>query len=384
MAKKRLLLVSFLILFVICAGIVAYLFTSNMLEPDVLVPNMSYFDIKNVAFVDGGPGNDTIVATVINRSDKIFTVTGGYAAQRNWVQNGRIQQNEHPFVTELFGDLTIPRNNTGDIHLSLPRDTLVAGREYLVYLNGTNQDHGSSVGTSKRYVFYHMYHPSSSAPVEEGVIKQLSFSIIHLNYLDSILAEVQNTGDTPITIEGGFANGMAALNATDAQTRQGPCVIEPNATGAVNLSFKAESYMLTQWEGGNPFNVKLITTQGNVIDYPEKIFVAWRMNQFWVKEPIVHAEKTEISNVKFNYDSLGNGLMTLTVRNTGENMIELTGGMLNGKTLTTELLNYVIEKGSIKTITLPLLGEKPNQGSQYQLVLISSQNNAFIYSSFYR
>ena len=384
MAKKRLLLVSFLILFVVCAGIVAYVFTSEMLEPIVLVPNMSYFDIKNVAFVDGGSGNDTIVATVINRSDKIFTVTGGYAAQRNWVQEGRIQQNEHPFVTELFGDLTIPSNTTGDIHLSLPRDTLDAGMEYLVYLNGTNQDHGSSVGTSKRYVFYHMYHPFASAPVEEGVITQLSFSIIHLNYLDSIMAEVQNTGDTPITIEGGFANGMAALNATDAQTRQGPCVIEPNATGTVNLSFKAESYVLNQYESGNSFNVKLITTQGNVIEYPEKIFVPWRMNQFWVSEPIVHPEKTEISNVKFNYDSLGNSLITLTIRNTGENMIILTGAMLNGKTLTTELLNYVIEKGGVTTITLPLPAEIPNQGSKYQIVLVSSQNNAFVYSSSYR
>ena len=384
MAKKRVLLVSFLILFVVCAGIVAYVFTSEMLELDVLVPNMSYFDIKNVAFIDGGAGNDTIVATVINRSDKIFTVTGGYAAQHNWVQDGRIQQNEHPFVTDLFGDLTIPKNNTGDIHLSLPRDTLVAGREYLVYLNGTNQDHGSLVGCSKRYIFYHMYHPSASTPVEEGVITQLSFSIIHLNYLDSIMIEVQNTGDTPITIEGGFANGMAALNATDAQTRQGPCVIEPNATSEVNLSFKSESYMLTQWESGNPFNVKLITTQGNIIEYPEKIFVPWRMNQFLVSEPIVNAEKAGISNVKFNYDALGNSSMTLTVRNTGENMIELTGAMLNGKTLATELLNYVIEKGSITTITLPLPGEIPNRESKYQLVLVSSQNMAFVYSSSYK
>lgn len=105
------------------------------------------------------------------------------------------------------------------------------------------------------------------------------------------------------------------------------------------------------------------------------------MNQSWVSEPIVHAEKAEISNVKFNYDSHGNSLMTLTVRNTGEKMIELTGGMINGKTLTSELLNYVIEKGGVTTITLPLLGEIPNQGSKYQLVLISSQNNAFVYGS---
>ena len=50
-------------------------------------------------------------------------------------------------------------------------------------------------------------------------------------------ATVQNTGDFPIIITGGYVNGMAAINAT------GQLTLETNSTAEVTLNYPARSLL---------------------------------------------------------------------------------------------------------------------------------------------
>ena len=102
--------------------------------------------VTDLEFIDGGSGNDTVVATVINRADKTLSITSGYIMQSYWLDNGFVYRS-HEQAAELFGDLTVPANGTQDIHLSLPKDTLIAGKAYAVELN-TTQQHPSSINIS--------------------------------------------------------------------------------------------------------------------------------------------------------------------------------------------------------------------------------------------
>ena len=195
--------------------------------------------ISNLQFIDGGSSNDTVIATVINKANEDFTVTVGYIAQDYWLDNGFIYKT-HEQAGALFGDLNVPANTTKDIHLTLPTDTLIAGKTYSVGLNTTNPhpfrtqyDNSpnwfNTISTPQAFTFYHMGHPNTKTPVEEGVITSLSAAFCDANYADSMHATIQNTGDFPITIIGGFVNGKAAINATDARYHSDgieQCVIE--------------------------------------------------------------------------------------------------------------------------------------------------------------
>ncbi len=217
--KKYLLLVGFLIFICILSGSAVYIFTSDSIRD----PGWGHWDVVFVSglkFIDGGSGNDTVVATTINRTNEPLTITSGYISQSYWLDKGFVYQN-HEQATELIGDLTIPINGTKDILLSLPKDMLIPGRTYAVELN-TTQYHPPSVkyldsensfhiiSPSETFTFYHMWHPNTPGQVEEGAITYLAAAFCDSNYADSMLVTVQNTGDIPLTITGGFVNGRAA------------------------------------------------------------------------------------------------------------------------------------------------------------------------------
>ena len=149
------------------------MFTSGpTFGPENPIRNWDQPRVTGIGFIDGGSGNDTVVATAINRSNQILTITNGTVRQSYWLDNGTIYLS-HQQKAELFGDLTIPINGTEDIHLSLPKDSLIAGSAYSVELvsNQHPQPVGFKYDTSQkyitldsapeRYIFYHMDHPGS-------------------------------------------------------------------------------------------------------------------------------------------------------------------------------------------------------------------------------
>jgi hypothetical protein len=391
LGKKHLLHVGFVI-FICCFLVAVYIFTSGTMSgPGGPERHWETTRVTNLEFIDGGHGNDTVVATVINTADKALSITNGYVIQSYWFDNGFVYRS-HEKTAELFGDLSVPANCTRDIHLSLPKDTLIAGKTYAVELNTTqqqpplmkyidSQNSFHTISAPKTYTFYHMNHPHTSGSVEEGVITWLAAGYCDSNYADSISATVQNTGDFPLTIVGGFVNGRAAINATDSSihsTGIEQCVIEKNATGSVTLNFPAGSLYYNRQ---NPFNVKLVTAEGNVIEcadmfYPFDFSVSDRIQQ-----PTVVREQAVITSVKFSYKDGKDDSMAVTIHNSGSNPIDILSGLLNGKATTILSSNAIVDAGSTQTFTFQV--GTLVQGSEYQVVLISSQNNGFINSSKY-
>jgi hypothetical protein len=101
--------------------------------------------------------------------------------------------------------------------------------------------------------------------VEEGVIAEL-----HPEYSnrwfsgDDLVAIVQNTGDTPITIIGGFVNGIAAAKTYNK-------TLAVNSEALVWMVFPWDSlFNLTQ--NGVPYEVKLTTATGYNISYAEQYY----------------------------------------------------------------------------------------------------------------
>jgi hypothetical protein len=144
LGKKYLLLVGFMIFICFFSGLVVYMFTSSTLGgPGGPERDWETTRVTNLEFIDGVHSNDTVVATVINSADKALSITSGYVMQSYWVDNGFVYRS-HEQTAELFGDLTVPTNGTKDIHLSLPKDTLIAEKAYAVELN-TTQPHPPSM-----------------------------------------------------------------------------------------------------------------------------------------------------------------------------------------------------------------------------------------------
>jgi hypothetical protein len=386
------LLVGFIILIGCFFGLVVYIFTSGTIGglggPE---RDWEMTRVTNLEFIDSGSGNDIVVATVINRADKAVSITSGYVTQSYWIDNGFVYRS-HEQAAELFGDLTVPANGTKDIHLSLPQDILISGKTYAVGLNTTQQHPPSmkyissqnsfhTISAPKTFTFYHMCHPNTQSSVEEGVITWLAAAYCDSNYADSMLATVQNTGDFPITIAGGFVNGRAAINATDStihMTGKEQCVIEKNATGSVTLNFPAGTLYYARQ---NPFNVKLVTAEGNVIEcadmcYPFDFSISGRIQQ-----PVVVKEQAIITGVKFSRVGGNNDVIAVTIHNLDSNPIDVLSSLLNGKATTILSSNTIVDVGSTQTFTLE--AGTLVQGREYQVVLISSQNNAFIHASTY-
>lgn len=376
----------------IFSGLIVYIFNSNTYGPGS--PERNYMDISAVTglkFIDGGFGNDTVVAAVTNRADKAFTITSGYILASYWLENGFVY-NSHDQPAQLFGDLTVPANGTKDIHLSLPKDTLIPGKSYAVELN-TTQEHPSSmnylgsqnifntISALQTFTFYHMFHPNTPGLVEEGVITSLSAGFCDSNYADSMLATVQNTGDFPITIKGGFVNGNAAINATDSSihiTGVEQCIIEKNATGSVVLNFPAGTLYYARQ---NPFNVKLVTAEGTIIESKDLLYYGFGSSKDRFQFPAVVKEQAEITGVKFSHMGGNDDSITVTIHNSGSNPIDILSSLLNGKATTILSSNPTINAGNSQTFTLQAGALVPE--SKYQVVLISSQNNGFVGSSIY-
>ena len=401
MGKKYLLLVGFMIFICLFSGLVAYIFISATIggpggpERD----NRDMPIVAGLKFIDGRSSNDTVVATTLNKSNQAFTIISGCVRQSYWLNNGTVYIG-HEQTAELFGDLTVPINGTKDIHLSLPKDTLIAGKTYSVGLvtdqnpqqgkfkyDETSQNSFSVISAPEAFVFYHMRHPSASSPVEEGIITSLAAGYYPSNYGDVIGAEVQNTGDFPIIITGGFVNGVAAINTTDSSihlTGIEQCVIEKNATGSITLNFPALS-LYNQMQNNIPFNVKLVTSEGNIIEYPDTYYYPFLSNNppFWgrIQQPAVVKEQAIITDVKFSHVGGNDDAIALTFQNSGSNPITISSSLLNGKAATILSKNVIVNADSTQTITLQagtLL-----QGNKYQVVLISRENNAFITTSTY-
>jgi hypothetical protein len=220
--KRRLLLVSIIITLILLAGVAFYLAQPSF---DASVsPHPA--SITACQFLDGGTNNDKIVVEAVNGRQEAIKIASGYVNNQ---------------AVELSGNLTIPTHTNKTVTLTMPTDSLVPGRQYNVSLTTDNSDY--PIAYYSRYIPYHMYHPDASGPVEEGIITLLLPVGHHFSNSgevngDMIMALVQNTGDFPITIMGGFVNGAAAIKTVDSMGAE-QCVIEKNETNPVSLNFPA-------------------------------------------------------------------------------------------------------------------------------------------------
>jgi hypothetical protein len=352
--KAKFIVLSLIILLTIPVSIVvAY----EMLTPISFGPSHLWPYVTKTTFVDGGNSNDTIKLTVLN------TLAHNLSIQECIVNN--------QFV-KFSGDLTLPSESTGDITLTLASGALVGGEQYDIWMNPNATNGVHMIWTNQRYIYYHMYHPDANGPVEEAVMTEL-FPGYYSRYFsyDEMGATIQNTGDFPITIIGGFVNGMAAINTT------GHLTIDKNETVQVNMLFPPRS-LLDQMLNGKPFQVKLVTTSNNLISYIEPYYYPDH-NIINSEKPTLVIEKGEITGVRFNDNSLNEDTVTITFRNIGNTPVTITSGLFNGKAVEILQNSTTVDIGGTQELTLEtgmLL-----HGSKYQIALISSENNVFISSS---
>jgi ubiquitin-protein ligase len=252
MLKRQLLLIGISIL-LICSLIVVFYATSFPVIP--LSDHRDPRRIINVQFIDGGMGNDTAVITISNELNKTVEISGGTVNKQE---------------IEVSGDLIIQRHSTGTITLTMPTDSVVLGKQYTFRLT-THKDEpwNNPIVWSERNVFYHMYHPNATGPVEEGVIVE----IVTGGYWKGadaymLSTNIRNTGDFPITITSGFVNGIQAMNVTGAPT----LIIAVNATEQVSLFFPPGSFY-EELHNGTPIYVSLVTARNNTIVYAEPPYI---------------------------------------------------------------------------------------------------------------
>ena len=134
-----------------------------------------------------------------------------------------------------------------------------------------------------------------------------------------------------------------------------------------------------------PFDVKLVTSEGSIIEYPDTYYYPFLSNNppFYgrIQQPSVVKEQAVITDVKFSHAGGNDDAIAVTFQNSGSNPIIISSSLLNGKAATILSKNVIVNAGSTQTITLQagtLL-----QGSKYQVVLISKENNAFLTTSTY-
>ena len=352
--KKMLAIAVIAILVIFCAFII-YAFTSSQgsIARDHLFPYLS-----NITFVDGGNSNDTIKLTAFNTLPQTLTI------QECSVNNQSVK---------FSGDLAIPGKSKGNITLTLASGALAGGEQYDILINPNARNGVFMMYAHQRYVYYHMYHANVEGPVEEAVMIELFPSYYNRYFsFDGMGATIQNTGDFPITITGGFVNGMAAINTT------GHLTIAKDETAQVNMLFPPRS-LLDQMLGDKPFQVRLVTASNQLIDYVEPYYYPQLNSINNSESPKAAIEKGEISNVKFNNNSFSDTTIVLSFRNTGNTPVTIGSCLFNGKAVEVLQKSTTVNAGftqeiSLKTRTLV-------QGSRYQIVLISLENNAFIISS---
>ncbi len=213
--------------------------------------------IINVQFIDGGTSNDTVLITISNTLDKTIEIADGSANRQE---------------IEVSGNLVIQGHSTGIITLTMPTGSVVLGKKYNFWLTTDRDDpRNNPIIWSERNVFYHMYHPNATGPVEEGVIVEI-VSGGYWSGADAyeLSANIRNTGDFPITITSGFVNGIKAINVTGAPTwaKVNDSIIAVNATEQVGLFFPPGSFY-EELHNGTPIYVTLLTARNNTIVYAE-------------------------------------------------------------------------------------------------------------------
>ncbi len=126
----------------------------------------------------------------------------------------------------------------------------------------------------------------------------------------------------------------------------------------------------------------MVTAEGTIIGIPDTYYYAFNFPiNGGIQQPAVVNEQAEITAVKFSNLGGNNDAVAVTIYNSGPNPITISSGMLNGKATTILSNNSAVDAGSTQTFTLQ--ASTLEQGSKYQIVLISSQNNGFVYSSIY-
>lgn len=349
------------VIVIVFSAIVILAIASWEIQPDfVPEPLPRPYRITNLQFIDGGTGDDTILVTVKSESEAI-NITGGYV-------------NEN--ATTISGTLTIPEGETGTVTLTLPSGTLVAGREYRLELKLNRKD-ALPLFASERYIFYHMYHPDTPGPVEEGVITEL-FPNYYSRYTpdaDRMTCTVQNTGDFAITITGGFINGNAARNTS------GDLTIEKGDHKQVTMYFPPAS-LVDQMLNKIPFQVKLVTARDNIITYAEPQYLPWK-DDGNTPEPVIVPEQGEIRNLQFVDGGTSNDLIIGTVENTGSVSMNITSSLVNGKAAYFLPSVVVVPTGGNEIVTLPLPAGTLVDSATYQVVLITSHSNALVCTSTY-
>jgi hypothetical protein len=331
------------------------------------------FYLEGVKFIDGGSWNDTIVITARNVGNVDANITGCIARQQLWDMNNKngIYSFRELFSAQLTGDLIIPANSTHDIHLTLPSNTLIVGKTYFV---GLTAKYGSA-SIEDRFVYYHWMNPSANGPIEEAAIVSVKDGIIPLNYHDAISVTVQNTGDKPLTITNGLVNGMIAEKLTQYE---GKYVLEKNSTLEFEMFFPGNSTLLKLKQDNTPLDIKLVTAEGYIIQNPDIYYyyqtTSWNDLGTFYERIVPVQENLYLLNTGF-FSNIGNSSsVSLTLYNSGQNPITVTGCLVDGKQTT--LLSTVIEKTKTVEVNLgPVV-----KGMQYQIVLVSSENNAFVYT----
>jgi hypothetical protein len=353
-AKFIILLLTILLLLAFLIMVVYETPTSNSFET---YPQFPY--VSNTIFAEGGNSNDTIKLTVLNAlSDSTLSI------QKCTVNNESL---------EFAGDMTIPSRSKGDITITLASGALIGGKRYDLYINPNATNGIFTIHTNQRYLYYHMYHPNATSPVEEAIITEL-YSSYYSRYSshDEMGATIQNTGDFPITITGGFVNGMASISTT------GQLTINKNETGEAVMLFQPR-FLLDQMLCGKPFHVRLVTTSNNLIDYVDPYYFP-DCNIVSNSEKITVAiEKGEITDVELSDNGLNSNLVSLNFRNTGNAQITIESCLVNGKAVEILQNNTTVDVSASQKFVLK--AGFSLSGSNDQIVLISSENSAFIYRS---
>ncbi len=259
MHKRQLLLIGISTLLICSLIVVIYVETSLPVVP--LSDHRDPRRITNIQFIDGGMGNDKTVITISNMLNKTIEIAGGYVNEQE---------------IEVTGNLVIQGHSTGTITLTMSTGSVVLGKQYTFWLTTDKDDpRNNPIVWSERNVFYHMYHPNATGPVEEGVIVE----IVTGGYWKGadaymLSTNIRNTGDFPITITSGSVNGIQAINVTGAPTwaKVNDSIIAVNATEQVSLFFPPGSFY-EELHNGTPIYVTLVTARNNTIVYAEPPYI---------------------------------------------------------------------------------------------------------------
>jgi hypothetical protein len=124
-----------------------------------------------------------------------------------------------------------------------------------------------------------------------------------------------------------------------------------------------------------PFNVKLVTAEGNIIEYPDVFYYPFG-NYTGIQMPVVTAEHMEITSAQHSED----GLIRVTIKNLDTDSIQITSGIVNGKAASVADSILLVPGGAERIATLIPQAAVSDSSPDFQVVLITSHNSGFIYN----